>query len=290
MNQKNSFSKRHIGLTDQNIEKILNYLGYQELDELIEDIVPKGIKSEKLNLHDGTTETQALEELRQISQENRVHKSYIGQGYYGTVTPGVILRNIFENPGWYTSYTPYQSEISQGRLEALINFQTMVTDLTDLEISNASLLDEATAAAEAMTLCKRISKSKSNIFFVDKNCFSQTIKVLKTRATSLNIQLKIADADQCFENEFFGSLFQNPGSDGLVKDFSKHIAHTHKVKGISVVATDLLALSIIKTPGEMGADISVGSSQRFGVPMGFGGPHAAFISVSYTHLTLPTKA
>ena len=278
MNQKNSFSKRHIGLTDQNIEKILNYLGYQELDELIEDIVPKGIKSEKLNLHDGTTETQALEELRQISQENRVHKSYIGQGYYGTVTPGVILRNIFENPGWYTSYTPYQSEISQGRLEALINFQTMVTDLTDLEISNASLLDEATAAAEAMTLCKRISKSKSNIFFVDKNCFSQTIKVLKTRAKSLNIQLKIADADQCFENEFFGSLFQNPGSDGLVKDFSKHIAHTHKVKGISVVATDLLALSIIKTPGEMGADISVGSSQRFGVPMGFGGPHAAFIS------------
>ena len=278
MNQKNSFSKRHIGLTDQNIEKILNYLGYQELDELIEDIVPKGIKSEKLNLHDGTTEIQALEELRQISQENRVHKSYIGQGYYGTVTPGVILRNIFENPGWYTSYTPYQSEISQGRLEALINFQTMVTDLTDLEISNASLLDEATAAAEAMTLCKRISKSKSNIFFVDKNCFSQTIKVLKTRAKSLNIQLKIADADQCFENEFFGSLFQNPGSDGLVKDFSKHIAHTHKVKGISVVATDLLALSIIKTPGEMGADISVGSSQRFGVPMGFGGPHAAFIS------------
>ena len=278
MNQKNSFSKRHIGLTDQNIEKILNYLGYQELDELIEDIVPKGIKSEKLNLHDGTTETQALEELRQISQENRVHKSYIGQGYYGTVTPGVILRNIFENPGWYTSYTPYQSEISQGRLEALINFQTMVTDLTDLEISNASLLDEATAAAEAMTLCKRISKSKSNIFFVDKNCFSQTIKVLKTRAKSLNIQLKIADADQCFENEFFGSLFQNPGSDGLVKDFSKHIAHTHKGKGISVVATDLLALSIIKTPGEMGADISVGSSQRFGVPMGFGGPHAAFIS------------
>ena len=278
MNQKNSFSKRHIGLTDQNIEKILNYLGYQELDELIEDIVPKGIKSEKLNLHDGTTETQALEELRQISQENRVHKSYIGQGYYGTVTPGVILRNVFENPGWYTSYTPYQSEISQGRLEALINFQTMVTDLTDLEISNASLLDEATAAAEAMTLCKRISKSKSNIFFVDKNCFSQTIKVLKTRAKSLNIQLTIADADQCFENEFFGSLFQNPGSDGLVKDFSKHIAHTHKVKGISVVATDLLALSIIKTPGEMGADISVGSSQRFGVPMGFGGPHAAFIS------------
>ena len=278
MNQKNSFSKRHIGLTDQNIEKILNYLGYQELDELIEDIVPKGIKSEKLNLHDGTTETQALEELRQISQENRVHKSYIGQGYYGTVTPGVILRNVFENPGWYTSYTPYQSEISQGRLEALINFQTMVTDLTDLEISNASLLDEATAAAEAMTLCKRISKSKSNIFFVDKNCFSQTIKVLKTRAKSLNIQLKISDADQCFENEFFGSLFQNPGSDGLVKDFSKHIAHTHKVKGISVVATDLLALSIIKTPGEMGADISVGSSQRFGVPMGFGGPHAAFIS------------
>ena len=278
MNQKNSFSKRHIGLTDQNIEKILNYLGYQELDELIEDIVPKGIKSEKLNLHDGTTETQALEELRQISQENRVHKSYIGQGYYGTVTPGVILRNIFENPGWYTSYTPYQSEISQGRLEALINFQTMVTDLTDLEISNASLLDEATAAAEAMTLCKRISKSKSNIFFIDKNCFSQTIKVLKTRAKSLNIQLKIADADQCFEDEFFGSLFQNPGSDGLVKDFSKHIAHTQKVKGISVMATDLLALSIIKTPGEMGADISVGSSQRFGVPMGFGGPHAAFIS------------
>jgi len=278
MNQKNSFSKRHIGLTDQNIEKILNYLGYQELDELIEDIVPRGIKSDKLNLHDGTTETQALEELKKISKKNKVHKSYIGQGYYGTVTPGVILRNVFENPGWYTSYTPYQSEISQGRLEALINFQTMVTDLTDLEISNASLLDEATAAAEAMTLCKRISKSKSNIFFIDKNCFSQTIKVLKTRAKSLNIQLKIADADQCFEDEFFGSLFQNPGSDGLVKDFSKHIAHTQKVKGISVMATDLLALSIIKTPGEMGADISVGSSQRFGVPMGFGGPHAAFIS------------
>lgn len=278
MNQKNSFSKRHIGLTDQNIEKILNYLGYQELDELIEDIVPRGIKSDKLNLHDGTTETQALEELKKISKKNRVHKSYIGQGYYGTVTPGVILRNVFENPGWYTSYTPYQSEISQGRLEALINFQTMVTDLTDLEISNASLLDEATAAAEAMTLCKRISKSKSNIFFIDKNCFSQTIKVLKTRAKSLNIQLKIADADRCFEDEFFGSLFQNPGSDGLVKDFSKHIAHTQKVKGISVMATDLLALSIIKTPGEMGADISVGSSQRFGVPMGFGGPHAAFIS------------
>ena len=220
-----------------------------------------------------------MKSLENIATKNKVYKSFIGQGHYNTHTPKVILRNVFENPGWYTSYTPYQPEISQGRLEALINFQTMVTDLTGMQLSNASLLDEATAAAEAMTLAKRASKSKSEIFYVDENAFQNTINILQTRADPLGIQIKIGPVEQASKEECFGVYIQNPGSDGRIRDYSKLVDLIHSNQGIAVFGTDLLALTLIKPPGEMGADIVIGSSQRFGVPLGCGGPHAAFMSV-----------
>ena len=259
---------------------MLKSIGYTEMDEFIEAVIPSNILEKKnISIGEQRTEEEVLEELRKIATKNKVYKSFIGQGHYNTHTPKVILRNVFENPGWYTSYTPYQPEISQGRLEALINFQTMVTDLTGMQLSNASLLDEATAAAEAMTLAKRASKSKSEVFYVDENAFQNTINILQTRADPLGIQIKIGPVEQSSKEECFGVYIQNPGSDGRIRDYSKLVDLIHSNQGIAVFGTDLLALTLIKPPGEMGADIVIGSSQRFGVPLGCGGPHAAFMSV-----------
>ena len=259
---------------------MLKSIGYTGMDEFIEAVIPSNILEKKnISIGEQRTEEEVLEELRKIATKNKVYKSFIGQGHYNTHTPKVILRNVFENPGWYTSYTPYQPEISQGRLEALINFQTMVTDLTGMQLSNASLLDEATAAAEAMTLAKRASKSKSEVFYVDENAFQNTINILQTRADPLGIQIKIGPVEQSSKEECFGVYIQNPGSDGRIRDYSKLVDLIHSNQGIAVFGTDLLALTLIKPPGEMGADIVIGSSQRFGVPLGCGGPHAAFMSV-----------
>ena len=282
MENFDSFALRHIGLSQTDIDLLLDQLGYKNLEEFSKSVLPKNIFiEEKLGLSDAMSEEEALKVLKEISKENVVYRSFIGQGYYGTVTPKVILRNVFENPGWYTSYTPYQAEISQGRLEALINFQTMVGDLTGFEIANASLLDEATAAAESMTLAHRVGKSKSQRFFIDQNCFPQTISVVTARAKPIGIEVMVGDPKQLTdlkEETYFGALLQYPGNDGAVIDFSQEIESMHAQNGLVIMATDLLALTLLKSPGEMGADIAIGSSQRFGVPLGFGGPHAAFMA------------
>ena len=279
MDQIKSFVDRHIGIDADDQKDMLDFLGYSDMSEFIEAVVPKCIlEDDYLELGDGLSEMAALKKLDKIAKQNVVCRSYIGQGYYGTVTPKVIKRNVFENPGWYTSYTPYQAEISQGRLEALINFQTTICELTSMEIANASLLDEATAAAEAMMLAKRVSKNKSNSFFVDKNCFDQTIAVLETRAKPFGIVLEVGDPQDFEEKDFFGMLVQYPNKFGDIKDFSKLSNYCKKNKSLLICATDLLALTLMKPPGEIGADIVIGSSQRFGVPMGFGGPHAAFMA------------
>jgi glycine dehydrogenase len=282
MENFDSFALRHIGLNQPDIDLVLDQLGYKDLEEFSKSVLPKNIfTEEKLGLGDAMSEQEALKALREISKENTVYRSFIGQGYYGTVTPKVILRNVFENPGWYTSYTPYQAEISQGRLEALINFQTMVGDLTGFEIANASLLDEATAAAESMTLAHRVGKSKSQRFFIDQNCFPQTISVVTARAKPIGIEVTAGDPQQLNDlkdETYFGALLQYPGNDGAVNDFSQEIVSMHEQNGLVIMATDLLALTLLKSPGEMGADIAIGSSQRFGVPLGFGGPHAAFMA------------
>ena len=282
MENFDSFALRHIGLNQTDIDLVLDQLGYKDLEEFSKSVLPKNIfTEEKLGLGDAMSEEEALKALKEISKENTVYRSFIGQGYYGTVTPKVILRNVFENPGWYTSYTPYQAEISQGRLEALINFQTMVGDLTGFEIANASLLDEATAAAESMTLAHRVGKSKSQRFFIDQNCFPQTISVVTARAKPIDIEVTVGDPKQLNdlkEETYFGALLQYPGNDGAVNDFSQEIVSMHGQNGLVIMATDLLALTLLKSPGEMGADIAIGSSQRFGVPLGFGGPHAAFMA------------
>ena len=275
-----SFSTRHIGLGDNERDQMLQEIGFSNYDDFIKKVVPKDIlNTDPLSLNEGISEEKALKELKHIASQNSLHHSFIGQGYYNTLTPTVILRNVFENPGWYTSYTPYQPEISQGRLEALINFQTMVSDLTGLDISNASLLDEATAAAEAMTLAKRVSKSKSNNFFVDEMCFPQTIKVMQTRAKPLDINIIIGPSASCKKEDYFGAIFQYPNAEGEINSFSEEIGFSKKKDAIVILATDLLALCLLKSPGELKADIAIGSSQRFGVPMGYGGPHAAFMSV-----------
>jgi len=282
MKNFDSFALRHIGLNQTDIDLVLDQLGYKDLEEFSKSVLPKNIfNEEKLGLDDAMSEEEALKALREISKENTVYRSFIGQGYYGTVTPKVILRNVFENPGWYTSYTPYQAEISQGRLEALINFQTMVGDLTGFEIANASLLDEATAAAESMTLAHRVGKSKSQRFFIDQNCFPQTISVVTARAKPIGIEVTVGDPrelNDLKDETYFGALLQYPGNDGAVNDFSQEIVSIHGQNGLVIMATDLLALTLLKSPGEMGADIAIGSSQRFGVPLGFGGPHAAFMA------------
>ena len=282
MENFNSFALRHIGLSQADIENLLDQLGYKDLEEFSRSVLPENIFiDQKLELNDAMSEEDALKAIKEISKANSVYRSFIGQGYYGTVTPKVILRNVFENPGWYTSYTPYQAEISQGRLEALINFQTMVGDLTGFEIANASLLDEATAAAESMTLARRVGKSKSQKFFVDQNCFPQTISVVTARAKPIGIEVIVGDPQKLTdlkEETYFGALLQYPGNDGAITDFSQEIKSVHDNNGLVIMATDLLALTLLKSPGELGADIAIGSSQRFGVPLGFGGPHAAFIA------------
>jgi glycine dehydrogenase len=279
LEQHDEFIGRHIGPCASEMAAMLAAIGADSLDQLIDQTVPAAIRlPADLPLPAPRREHEALADLKAIASKNVVNKSCIGMGYYDTLTPKVILRNVMENPGWYTAYTPYQAEIAQGRLEALLNFQQMVTDLTGLEIANASLLDEATAAAEAMTMARRVSKSKSNRFLVDANCFPQTIDVVKTRAEYFGFELLIGNIDDNKDGEFFGALLQYPGDNGEVSDLTDLIAGL-KAKGATVaVASDLMALVLLKSPGAMGADIALGSSQRFGISMGFGGPHAAFFA------------
>jgi glycine dehydrogenase len=274
------FARRHIGPSAADVAAMLQAVGAPDLDSLIVETVPRAIRqAEPLPFGRGLTESEALAELGRIAGQNEVFTSLIGQGYYGTITPPVIQRNILENPAWYTAYTPYQPEISQGRLEALVNFQTMVADLTGLDVANASLLDEGTAAAEAMAMAKRVAKSKATAFFVDAGCHPQTIAVVRTRAEPLGWTVVIGDPERDLDaNAVFGALFQYPGSEGHIRDLAKPMAAVKAAGGIACVATDLLALTLLAAPGELGADIAVGSSQRFGVPMGFGGPHAAFMA------------
>jgi glycine dehydrogenase len=279
LEQHDAFIARHVGPDEAEIAEMLKVVGQPSLEALVDAIVPASIKlTEPLALPAPLSEEEALVKIRAIAAKNRVFRSFIGQGYYGTHTPAVILRNILENPAWYTAYTPYQAEISQGRMEALINFQTMVADLTAMQIANASLLDEATAAAEAMTLAKRSCKSRSNLFFVSADCHPQTIEVVKTRAEPLGIQVEVGDDAAAERAEAFGVLLQYPCSTGDVRDYAKIVQAVHARGGLVAVAADLLALTLLKPPGEWGADIVVGSSQRFGVPFGFGGPHAAFLA------------
>ncbi|MBD7954051.1 aminomethyl-transferring glycine dehydrogenase [Stenotrophomonas sp. Sa5BUN4] len=275
----NAFVERHIGPNDAEIAQMLSVVGHASLDALTDAIVPARIKSPApLALPESITEVQALAKIRAIADQNTVLRSFIGQGYYGTHTPNVILRNILENPAWYTAYTPYQAEISQGRMEALINFQTLCADLTGMEIANASLLDEATAAAEAMTLAKRSAKSKSDTFFVHDAVHPQTLELLRTRAEPLGIVLRVGTPAEALEAEAFGLLLQYPDTFGQVADHKALVDAVHARGGLVAVATDLLALTLLAAPGEWGADIVVGNSQRFGVPFGFGGPHAAFMA------------
>ena len=276
------FVSRHIGPSDNDITEMLADLNLDSMESLIHKVVPNSIFDDKaLALPNGCTEEQALNELKTLAVKNKLKKSLIGQGYYGTNTPAVIVRNLLENPAWYTAYTPYQPEISQGRLEALFYFQTMVTELTGMDIANASLLDEGTAAAEAMTMCWKSVKKKKTCFLVSTDCHPQTIDILQTRAEPLGITIVLVDVENDIDwNEAFGILLQYPATDGTLRDYSE-LAKTAHSAGVQVVfAADLLALTLLKPPGEMGADIVVGNSQRFGVPLGFGGPHAAFMSTS----------
>jgi glycine dehydrogenase len=276
-------NRRHIGPSPVEMRDMLKLIGFKTLDQLIDATVPPSIRQEQpLDWGPAMTERDALFHMKEVASKNKVLTSLIGQGYYGTTTPAPILRNILENPAWYTAYTPYQPEISQGRLEALLNFQTMVSDMTGLEVANASLLDEATAAAEAMAMAHRGSRSKANnaAFFVDKNCHPQTVAVIQTRAEPLGIDVQVADPADLDPGAVFGAIFQYPGTNGHVRDFTDQIAALHEHKAIAVVAADILALALLKSPGEMGADIAVGSTQRFGVPMGYGGPHAAYMATT----------
>jgi len=274
------FIRRHIGPDDKQIGEMLEALGSASLDELIDETVPASIVTEEpLDLPPPMSERETISYLRRMRERNKVFISMIGMGYYGTVLPAVIRRNVLENPGWYTAYTPYQAEVAQGRLEALLNFQQTVIDLTGMELANASLLDEATAAAEAMAMSKRLAKTKSNTFFVSADCHPQTIAVVKTRARSLGFDVVVGDAHQELEGrEVFGVLVQYPGSSGAVRDIRPIVELAHGRKALVTVATDLLALCLLTPPGELDADIVVGSAQRFGVPMGYGGPHAAFFA------------
>lgn len=279
LEQRNAFQERHIGPNPAEIAAMLAALGLPSLEALIDQTVPAAIRLEKpLPLAAGRPEHEALAVLAAIAAQNVVKKSFIGMGYYGTHTPAVILRNVMENPGWYTAYTPYQAEIAQGRLEALLNFQQMVIDLTGLELANASLLDEATAAAEAMAMARRVSKVKSNAFFVDEACFPQTLDVVRTRAHYFGFELILGPAAEAADHDVFGALLQYPDVNGEVRDHTAVLAALKAKGAIGAVACDPMALLLLKSPGEMGADIALGSAQRFGVPMGFGGPHAAFFA------------
>jgi glycine dehydrogenase len=273
------FIKRHIGPSEADQQKMLNELGFDNLDDLISKTVPENILlKEDLGIGEPNSEYEALRKLKVISKQNRIYSNFIGMGYYGTYTPYVILRNILENPGWYTSYTPYQPEVAQGRLEMLLNFQQMIIDFTGLDIANASLLDEGTAAAEAVGLSYRICKNDSNIVFVSKDCHPQTIDVIKTRAEPLGLTVVIGDESTDIKEDIVCGILQYPGTLGDIKDPSEAISKIHKNNGKAVLVCDLLALAKLKTPAELGADIAVGSSQRFGIPMGYGGPHAGFFA------------
>ncbi|HCQ67058.1 MAG TPA: glycine dehydrogenase (aminomethyl-transferring) [Rhodobacteraceae bacterium] len=277
-------NRRHIGPSVAEMHEMFATLGVDSLDALIDDTVPASIRqSEPLDFGKPRSEREMLYELRVIAGKNKVYRSLLGQGYHGTVTPPAIQRNILENPAWYTAYTPYQPEISQGRLEALLNYQTMISDLTGLEIAGASLLDEATACAEAMTMAKRVAKSKASAFFVDENAHPQNIAVIRTRAAPLGIEVIVGSPDDLDPQAVFGALFQYPGTYGHLRDFTPEIAALHDANAIAVVAADPMALTLLKEPGAMGADIAVGSTQRFGVPMAYGGPHAAYLACHAAH-------
>src|SRR5437016_1156402 len=275
----NSFARRHIGPNEGEVAAMLSDVGFESLGTLIDAAVPKNIRLDRpLNLPEAKSEMEALAELRMITKRNKVARSFIGAGYYDCITPPVIQRNILENPGWYTAYTPYQAEIAQGRLEALLNFQQMIADLTALDIANASLLDEATAAAEAMALCHAVVPNR-NTFFVAHDCHPQTIAVVQTRAKPLGIEIKIGDHSNFkFDETIFGTLVQYPATDGAIYDYSDFVRRAHDAGALVAVAADILALTLLKPPGEFGADVAVGNTQRFGVPLGFGGPHAAYFA------------
>ncbi|WP_085308053.1 aminomethyl-transferring glycine dehydrogenase [Planktotalea arctica] len=277
-------NRRHIGPSPSEMAQMLDVVGAKDLNALIDDTLPKSIRQQvPLDFGKPKSERELLHHMKQVAQKNKVLTSLIGQGYHGTVTPPAIQRNIFENPAWYTAYTPYQPEISQGRLEALLNFQTMVSDLTGLEIANASLLDEATACAEAMTMAQRVSKSKVKGFFIDENCHPQNIAVMKTRAAPLGIDVTIGRVEDMDAAAVFGAIFQYPGTYGHLRDFTDDIAKLHASKAIAIMAADPMALTLLKEPGAMGADIAVGSTQRFGVPVGYGGPHAAYMATKQAY-------
>ena len=275
------FRRRHIGPSEGDQRAMLAALGYDSLDAFINAVVPEDIRLRRpLALPEARSEQEALAELRALAGRNQVFRSYLGMGYHDCVTPGVVLRNVLENPGWYTAYTPYQAEIAQGRLEALLNFQTMVSDLTGLEIANASLLDEATAAAEAMHVTQAAKGGTNAVYLVDENCHPQTIAVVRTRAGAQNIEIVVGDPDGfAFAGNVIGALVQYPATDGRVRDFRALCERAHTAGALVAVATDLLALTLLAPPGEWGADIALGNSQRFGVPLGYGGPHAAFFAI-----------
>ena len=282
MNTHSDFARRHIGPQGEERREMLDSLGYQTLDELIADIVPADIRmQDPLDVPAAKSETEALEELRSILRKNKLLKTFIGQGYYGTITPSVILRNVLENPGWYTAYTPYQPEIAQGRLEMLMNFQTMVFSLTGLPVANASLLDEGTAAAEAVTMCRN-ARPKANTFFVADTCHPQTISVIRTRAAFQGVNILVGDWTSfdpaSVGADLAGALVQYPDTLGRICDYTDFFSRVHATGALCVVAADLMALTVIREPGAFGADICIGNTQRFGVPMGFGGPHAAYMS------------
>jgi glycine dehydrogenase len=276
-----SFLHRHIGTSPEDQASMLKELGYDTLDDLIDDVVPEGVRRlSRLELPSAVSEREVLQELRRLASGNQPAEPMIGLGYHSTVTPGVIRRNVLESPAWYTAYTPYQPEISQGRLEALLNFQTMVSDLTALDTANASLLDESTAVAEAVTLMYRRTRGASERVVVDADCLPQTLAVLETRLRPLGLEMVVADLDDGLPSgEFFGVVQQYPGCSGAVRDFADLSAEAHERGALVTVAADLLALTVLKPPGEWGADVAVGSTQRFGVPLWYGGPHAAYIAV-----------
>lgn len=281
LDTQNEFIARHIGPRDADTAAMLELLGYDSVDALTGAVIPESIKGTSiLGEQPGLSEADALAKIKAIAAQNQQFKNYIGQGYYGTHTPSPILRNLLENPAWYTAYTPYQPEISQGRLEALLNFQTLISDLTGMQIANASLLDEATAAAEAMTFCKRLSKNKaSNTFFASQHCHPQTLDVLRTRAEPLGIEVEVGDEASITDaSVYFGALLQYPASNGDIFDYRALVERFHAANALVAVAADLLALTLLTPPGEFGADVALGSAQRFGVPLGFGGPHAAYFA------------
>ncbi len=283
--QSREFISRHIGPSEKETKQMLKTIGAASIDELMSSTVPPAIRMKKsLDLPAAMSEHEYLQHIKEVSLKNKVFKNYIGQGYYDTITPSVILRNVFENPGWYTQYTPYQAEISQGRLESLLNFQTMAADLTGLPIANASLLDEATAAAEAMTMFfNSVNRDTDHIerpkFFVDTEIFPQTKDVLVTRAIPVGIEIVTGDYKKAsIDKSYFGAIVQYPNNKGSVEDYRDFINKVHDAGAYVAMATDLLALCLITPPGELGADVAVGSAQRFGVPLGYGGPHAAFFA------------